>query len=52
VIEMENFVLKKTVEPVEKPKKGEPAIKETTEEQWLPGFLRISQINFIYEISN
>jgi hypothetical protein len=50
VIDIENFMLKKVMEPVEKPKKGEPAFKESTVEQWLPGLIRIGSINFLYEI--
>jgi len=50
VLEIENFILKKSITPVEKPKKGESAFKEEKDEKWMPGFLRISEINFIYAI--
>lgn len=50
VIRIENFMQKKTVEPIEGAKKKEPRFKESIEEQWLPGYLRIGEINFIYEL--
>lgn len=50
LIEMENFIQKKIVTPVENPKKGEAVVSETTEEKWLPGFLRIGNIHVIYRI--
>jgi hypothetical protein len=50
VIAMQNFVKKKVFEEVKKPKKGKAPFKETEEISWLPGFLRLGQINFLYEI--
>lgn len=50
VVAIEKFIERKVLEPIEDAKEGEPKFKETTEKVWVPGFVRISKINIIYEI--
>lgn len=51
VTKIEKFISKKVLEPVEGAKEGEPKFKETEVEEWAPGFVRLGDINIIYEIA-